>query len=128
MANQAWRTHPAKKATAEVEDALTLEQKQQEYLNSLRLQYELSEKIVEQLLDEYLKGSVDYLRVLDVQLSHQSLQSQLVEARRQLLDYRIDLCRALAGGWELERPTSSAKSPGNLLTWLKDRRKTENKR
>lgn len=109
-------------ALHEVEDALALESKQQEYLESLHRQYELSQQITEQTRDEYLKGSEDYLRVLDVQLSHQDLQSQLVEAQRQLIDYRIDLCRALAGGWELARPEFSVAPRNDLLTWLRSKR------
>ena len=33
-----------------------------------------------------------------------ALQRNLLDAERQLLEYRIDLCRALVGGWEMPRP------------------------
>ena len=52
----------------------------------------------------YLYGAVDYLRVLDVLLTDQNLERTRLTAERELIDNRIALCRALAGGWTLERP------------------------
>ncbi len=91
-------------ALAEVEDALVLEQRQRDLIASLDRQLALSALTAERIRDNYTKGGVDYLRVLDALLTQQSLQRTQLQARRVLIEYRINLCRALAGGWELQRP------------------------
>lgn len=90
-------------AIKEVEDALVREQKQREYLASLKLQLDLSSKVIEQTRQRYARGAMDYLRVLDALQSHQRLERTYLLARRQLVEYRIALYRALAGGWDLQR-------------------------
>jgi NodT family efflux transporter outer membrane factor (OMF) lipoprotein len=97
-------------ALGEVEDALVQERKQQELIVSLEKQLELSTQVIDRLRDAYINGAVDYLRVLDVVLRHQTLQRELLLARRQLILYRIDLCRALGTGWELKRPELAGPS------------------
>lgn len=89
---------------AEVEDALALEREQRDLIASLERQLALSDQVIERIRDSYTKGAADYLRVLEALATNQSLQRNLLTARRQLVEYRIDLCRALAGGWELQRP------------------------
>ncbi len=89
---------------AEVEDALVREQQQREFLASVDRQLQLSRQAIERLRDSYRNGAVDYLRVLDALLSNQSLERTELEARRQLIEYRIDLHLALAGGWQPPRP------------------------
>jgi len=89
---------------AEVEDALALEREQRDLIASLERQLALSDQVIERIRDSYTKGAADYLRVLEALATNQSLQRNLLTARRQLVEYRIDLCRALAGGWELTRP------------------------
>ncbi|MDT8443419.1 MAG: TolC family protein [Desulfuromonadales bacterium] len=100
-------------ALAEVENALILEQRQQEYLTSIDRQLELSVQATGRIRDRYLNGAVDYQRVLSALLSNQLLQRTQLTARRELFVNRIDLCRALAGGWEmsrqLEQPTLRGK-------------------
>jgi len=91
-------------AFVEVESALVQEQKQKDLIVSLEKQQALSDQVVERIRDNYINGALDYLRVLDALISNQSLQRSLLEARRQLIEYRIDLCRALAGGFEMRRP------------------------
>lgn len=87
-------------ALREVEDALVRERQQSDYLASLDQQIKLAALAEDSLRDRYLQGAVDYQRVLTARLSLQSLQRRQLTARRELLGYRIDLCRALAGGWE----------------------------
>jgi len=41
------------------------------------------------------------LRVLDALQTHQQLQRTQLVAKRDLIGYRIALCRALGGGWEM---------------------------
>jgi len=94
-------------ALAEVEDALAQERRQRELVTSLELQVGYAGESVERIRDRYLKGAADYERVLTALLSYQNLQLRVLSARRELLGYRIALCRALAGGWELARPGES---------------------
>lgn len=93
-------------ALGEVEDALARERYQQEYLQSLDKQLLSSGQALERLRDNYIRGSVDYLRVLDTLNTNQSLERTRLTARRQQIQERINLCRALAGGWSLDRPAS----------------------
>jgi len=88
---------------AEVEDALALEQRQLEYLSSLDRQLELAAQATERIRDRYLNGAVDYQRVLTSILSEQQLQRTRISANGALYENRINLCRALAGGWDMSR-------------------------
>jgi NodT family efflux transporter outer membrane factor (OMF) lipoprotein len=91
-------------AYAEVEDALVQERQQQAFLASLDKQLRLSGQAIDQLRDSYRNGAVDYLRVLTALVNNQSLERTEIQARRQLIEFRIGLYRALAGGWTLQRP------------------------
>jgi hypothetical protein len=42
--------------------------------------------------------------VLDALRTEQLLEVRELAARRLLLDHRIDLCRSIAGSWDMERP------------------------
>jgi len=90
-------------AFAEVEDALARERQQHAYLASLERQRELAEQAIERIRDRYLQGAEDYQRVLTALLSLQNLQRRQLTGQRELAEYRIALCRAIAGGWQLER-------------------------
>jgi outer membrane protein TolC len=90
-------------ALAEVEDALVREQQQLKYLSSLDRQLELAAQATERIRDRYLNGAVDYQRVLASILSEQQLQRTRLAASGELYENRINLCRALAGGWEMSR-------------------------
>jgi NodT family efflux transporter outer membrane factor (OMF) lipoprotein len=91
-------------ALGEVEDALLREQQQRAFIDSLDKQQLLSKQVIGRVRDSYLYGVVDYLRVLDVLLTDQNLERSRLTAQRELIDNRIALCRALAGGWTLQRP------------------------
>ncbi|MBW2605130.1 MAG: TolC family protein [Deltaproteobacteria bacterium] len=90
-------------ALGEVEDALVQEQRQRDFITSLDKQLTLAGQVVERVRDRYVQGTMDYQRVLDALLSQQDLQRSHLTARRYLVQYRIDLCRALGSGWALER-------------------------
>jgi outer membrane protein TolC len=101
----------------EVEDALAQEAQQAAYVGSLRAQLDLSRRSAEQTREQYIKGTADFTRYLTTRLSYQGLQRTLLQARRDLLLLRVDLYRALAGGWDLSRPgeasgSAVADSPG----------------
>ncbi|MBI1291040.1 efflux transporter outer membrane subunit [bacterium] len=89
-------------ALGEVEDALNTEARQIEVVASIERQLALARQVQDRTLGQYLVGSEDYLRVLDSQLSVQGLERELLTARRDMILRRVDLCRALAGGWEMK--------------------------
>lgn len=91
-------------ALSEVEDALTQERFQREYLASIDRQLVLATQATERIRDRYLNGAEDYQRVLLSVLSEQQLQRTRITASQELFVNRISLCRALAGGWEMTRP------------------------
>jgi len=83
----------------EVEDALVSETRQWDHLRSLESQLELAEAVLARTRDAYLGGQADYLRVLDALISQQSLRRRCLTAHRLLIQYRINLSRALGGSW-----------------------------
>ena len=88
-------------AIAEVESGLAQERQQSVYLTSLKLQLDLSQQVIERTRDSYTSGAAPYLQVLDVLRTHQRLERTVLTAERQLATLRIDLYRALAGGWDM---------------------------
>ena len=97
-------------ALGEVEDALALEKRRQDYIRSLDIQLELSGRTIERVRDRYIKGAEDYLRVLAALLTQQQLQRTRLSAGREIIQDRIDLCRALGGGWQLPQPVQDSNS------------------
>ena len=90
-------------AFREVEDALIQEIKQAERIQVIEEQVDLASTAYEQLQIEYLNGMTDYLDVLTALDEVQQLRRDLLSARLSLVEYRIALCRALAGPIETER-------------------------
>jgi outer membrane protein TolC len=91
-------------AIREVEDAIHQEAYQRQYIDSLVRQLELAGQVYEQTRQRYLSGQLDYLRVLESLISRQTLERNELTARRVLVERHIDLCRSLAGGWEMKPP------------------------
>lgn len=91
-------------ALKEVEDALKQESYQRDYIQNLQSQLALARKVSETTRENYLKGQLDYIRVLESLVSQQSLERNELTARRVLIERRIDLCRAIAGRWQMQRP------------------------
>lgn len=85
----------------EVEDALIQEHQQHRLIERLDNQVELSRKATEQIRLRYSYGAMDFLRVLSALLSQQSLERSRLSAQQQLIDFRISLYRALAGGFPI---------------------------
>ncbi|MDF9796551.1 multidrug efflux system outer membrane protein [Catalinimonas alkaloidigena] len=90
-------------AFQEVEDALIQERKQLESIEVLKVQVELATRAYQQLEIEYFNGLSDYLAVLTALNQEQQLRRDLITANSLLLEYRIALYRALAGGFTTER-------------------------
>lgn len=93
-------------ALREVEDALAAERRQGEYLDHIRKQLDLSQKIVDLTWKNY--NTTGYLRILDALRSHQTLQRLALTGRLDLIRFRINLYRALGGSWDLRRPARPA--------------------
>ncbi len=94
-------------ALQDVEDALNRERFQRQYVTNLQQQLTLARQVYDRTRQRYIKGQLDYIRVLESLVSQQTLEQRELTARRQLVDYRIDLCRAIAGGWSLTRPENA---------------------
>jgi NodT family efflux transporter outer membrane factor (OMF) lipoprotein len=90
-------------ALKEVEDALIRERHQITRLESLDKQYELSVKSVGLTRERYTHGVTDFLRFLTTLLNHHSLERNRLTSKRELVEYRINLYRALGGSWEMNR-------------------------
>lgn len=87
-------------AFQEVEDALVQENKQLERIEVLQEQLSLADRAYRQLRIEYFNGLSDYLAVLIALREAQQLRRDLLTANLNLLEFRIALYRALAGGFE----------------------------
>lgn len=85
-------------AFREVEDALIRENKQRESIRSIEEQVDLASKAYEQLRIEYFNGLGNYLDVLTALTQEQELRRNLLSAQLELLENRIELYRAIAGG------------------------------
>ncbi|MCD6365837.1 MAG: TolC family protein [Planctomycetes bacterium] len=94
----------------EVEDALSQETRQGQYVARLKEQLTLAGKSTEQTLANYTKGTMDFTRYLTTLLSYQNLQRTYLHSQLDFVLYRIDLYRAIAGSWKLPRP-QRAKPP-----------------
>ncbi|NIR48298.1 TolC family protein [candidate division KSB1 bacterium] len=84
----------------EVEDALIQEKKQLERIRSLEQQVGFARQSYEQLRIEYFNGVSDYIDVLTALTDEQQLRRDRLSARLVLLEFRIALYRAMAGGFE----------------------------
>jgi NodT family efflux transporter outer membrane factor (OMF) lipoprotein len=94
-------------ALQEVEDAINQEHYQRQTVENLQKQLALSRKVYDRIRQRYIKGQADYLRVLETLVSQQTLEQRELAARRVLVERRIDVCRAVAGSWELVRPENA---------------------
>ena len=90
-------------AFQEVEDALIQEKKQHQRIRSLEMQVRLANETYKRLKYEYFNGAGDYIDVLTALTDEQRLRRDLLSARLALLEFRIALYRALAGGFKTSR-------------------------
>ncbi len=92
----------------EVENALAQERQQQRFIEQLSLQLAAAQAAVAQSQQRYASGLTDFLPVLTAISAAQANEQTLLDARRQLLSFRIQLCRALGGTWtvSLQQGTS----------------------
>ncbi len=92
-------------AALEVENALALERAQSAFVLEVDRQLEIATDTLLLARDQYREGVSDYLRVLNAIATLQRLEQSRLDAVRQQLAYRIQLYRALGGGWT--RPEST---------------------
>lgn len=92
-------------ALQEVQDALTLGQQQEDYISHLEDQLATARADLELTQFRYAAGDADYLNYLmALQITHR-VQADILEARRELFSLRIQLWRAIGGGWSAEDRT-----------------------
>lgn len=97
------------RAFQDVENALSQELKQRERLQNLEERLRLAKDAYEQVQLGHLNGANEFLSVLDAQIQLQSLERSLVLARRNLIEFRIALYRALGGGFQTPREKTMKK-------------------
>ena len=68
-------------------------------LELLEEQLDVSRRTLDLAQDRYVQGLSDYLPVLTALSAVQRSEVSIITARRQLISYRIQLCRALGGSW-----------------------------
>lgn len=94
-------------AIKEVEDALVSEQMQRATVVALERNIALRHDSYEEALNRYRNGLSEYLTVLVERVELQTLERDCVVAQYALLQYRIDLYRALGGAWPDALETAS---------------------
>ncbi len=92
-------------AVGEVQTALAVGRGSRELVANLEERLREARRVLVLVSESYREGATDYLNVLTALLSHQGLEQALVDARRQQLASRLQLCRALgfAPGTSVER-------------------------
>lgn len=101
-------------ALGEVEDALVQEHRQRDHLALVEEQLALARSAHAEARTRYVNGLGTYLEVLTTERSEQQAEQALLQARRQMLAYRVQLHRALGGTWARSlRPTSAPDTKGS---------------
>lgn len=97
-------------ALADVDNALVQEYRQTETVRSLETQLELAQSSLDRLFAGYRNGSVNYLAILNAQQSTSSLRRNLINARQQMLGFRVALHRAISGNLPATTPLEKQPS------------------
>jgi NodT family efflux transporter outer membrane factor (OMF) lipoprotein len=90
-------------AAVEVETALALERSQHELLARLSERADSAARALELARSRYAEGTDDFIRTLSASATLLQVQQEQLDARRQLLSYRVQLHRALGGHWQPPR-------------------------
>ncbi len=91
------------KALEEVENAFYNEKQQKDHIKRLEHREDILQEMVEEAKLQYLQGLSDYLPVLDALVSLHELQLSLIEAKYELLLFRITLHRSLGSKAKIKR-------------------------
>jgi len=100
-------------ALQDVETALTQEQQQTQRLENLNMQLRLARQTYQRTRESFIKGQIDYIRVLESLQSLQALERNVVTAKRTLIQRRIDLYRSIAGPCEMPQPALAQTNDTN---------------
>jgi len=95
-------------ALTEVESALAQESRQRQHIERLEDQLALANLGFAEAQSRYLNGLANYLEVLTAQRTLQQSEQTMLQARRQLLSFRVQLHRALGGTWMASASSSPA--------------------
>ena len=92
-------------AVGEVQTALAVGRSSRQLVANLEERLDEARRVLLLTSESYREGATDYLNVLTALLSQQGLEQALIDARRQQLASRLQLCRALgfAPGTSVER-------------------------
>ena len=90
-------------AFAEVEGALLNRKELIERRNRLLIYRNEAAATLDVADDRYGRGLVDYLTVLDSQQVRVDAELQVISVEYEILSNHVSLCRALGGGWDLEK-------------------------
>lgn len=96
-------------ALEDVEGALTRRRQQAQLLENIERQLDLARQTYSRIRESYIKGQVDYIRVLESLQSLQSLERNVVTARRTLIQRYIELYRSIAGPCEPPEPPETGR-------------------
>ncbi len=88
-------------ALNEVENALSANVYQQVYVAAVERQLVAATASAEESLSRYTRGLDSYFEALDEEVSKESLEISLLQARYDLLADRVQLFRVLGGDWNL---------------------------
>lgn len=97
-------------AFGEVEDALIIEKKQDQRITNLENRFQMARDTLEQIRTGYFNGANQFISVLSSQTELQEIERDLLRAQRNLVETRISLYRALAGGFETPGEINDAES------------------
>jgi len=97
-------------ALKEVEDALIQENKQRSYFDHLEKQLAIAVNVTDLRRTEFVAGNKGYSAVLEALKSEQSLEKSVISAKRDLIKYRIDLYKSIAGSFETEKDNQKMES------------------
>jgi len=95
-------------ALEDVEGALTRQRQQTQLIENLERQLDLARRTYSRNRESYIKGQIEYIRVLESLQSLQSLERNVVTARRVLIQRRIELYRSIAGPCDLPQPAQAS--------------------
>lgn len=93
---------------ADVEDALTAYNQEQQRRRSLRQAVDSNRRAVDLAKQLNAAGLVDFLNVLQAQLSQYQSEDQLAQSDQTVSTNLVALYKALGGGWELSEREQSA--------------------
>lgn len=102
-------------AVQEVEDCLTTEKHQSEYIVLLEDQLKASRMALKDARIQYMNGQDNYLDYLTAWSSVQDLERQLVSEQATLIKNRVTLYRSLGGDWTRELVPESASNDQTRL-------------